>query len=85
MTFKPRPGGGGSNTMTNRYRLASQELSAALKNWEDGEGPTIGGRKAISQALSDAIEDAINSTADEIIEGDSVTTSPSRMRTSTRS
>jgi hypothetical protein len=62
--------------MTNRYRLASQELSAALKNWEDGEGPTIGGRKAISQALSDAIEDAINSTADEIIEGDSVTNKP---------
>ena len=62
--------------MTNRYRLASHELSAALKNWEDGEGPTIGGRKAISQALSDAIEDAINSTADEIIEGDSVTNKP---------
>ena len=62
--------------MTNRYRLASQELSAALKNWEDGEGPTIGGRKAISQALSDAIEDAINSTADEIIEGDSVINKP---------
>ena len=62
--------------MANRYRLASQELSAALKEWEDGDGPSIAGRKAISQAFSDAIEDAINCTADELIEGDSVTTQP---------
>jgi hypothetical protein len=59
-----------------RYKIAWKRLGEVLKAWEDSDGPTINGRKAISQQLSDAIEDAINTTADEEIKGDSVIVHP---------
>ena len=55
-----------------RYTVAWRKLSTAIKKWEDGDGPTIDNRKAISQELSEAIETAINDTADQEIIGDSV-------------
>lgn len=56
----------------SKYTVAYRKLSEALKRWEDGDGPTIDGRKAISQDLSEAIEKAINDTADLETIGDSV-------------
>lgn len=62
--------------MGNRFRLASQQLQEALKNWEDGDGPTINGRKAISEKLSQMIEKVINETADLQSQGDSAVAVP---------
>ena len=62
--------------MGNRFRLASQQLQEALKSWEDGDGPTINGRKAISERLSQVIEKVINETADLQSQGDSAVAVP---------
>jgi hypothetical protein len=56
----------------SKYTVAYRKLSEALKRWEDGDGPTIDGRKAISQDLSEAIEKAVNDTSDLETIGDSV-------------
>jgi hypothetical protein len=63
-------------SVETKYKIAWKRLGEVLKAWEDADGPNVNGRKAISQELADSIEDAINLTADEKIEGDSVTVQP---------
>lgn len=48
----------------SRFTIAWQKLAGVLNAWESSEGPLVNGRKALSQELADAIELAINETAD---------------------
>jgi hypothetical protein len=47
-------------------------VDAAMKTWENLDGPLINGRKAITEGLSDALEKAINDTADVLVTGERV-------------
>lgn len=51
-------------SVDDRYRVSFLRLETAMKLWESLDGPLINGRKAISEDLANAIEDAINDTSD---------------------